>query len=94
MDRDIDTLNAIQQSGVGKDLKSKYNTITFDESTNLIVENKNYELSNGLQKFNKNFEDFYDIIINIKSKILIKDGKKNQMKKEKNNIWKKKMSQY
>ena len=67
INRDIDTLNAIQQSGVGKELKSKYNTITFDESTNLIVENKNYELIEELQKFNKNFEDFYDIIINIKS---------------------------
>ena len=32
-----------------------------------MVENKNYELSEELQKFNKNFEDFYDIIINIKS---------------------------
>ncbi len=29
-----------------------------------MVENKNYELSEELQKFNKNFEDFYDIIIN------------------------------
>ena len=65
INRDIDTLNAIQQSGVGKELKSKYNTISFDESTSLIVENKNYELSKELQKFNKNFEDFYDIIINI-----------------------------
>ena len=44
----VDTLNAIQQSGVGKELKSKYNTITFDESTNLMVENKNYELSEEL----------------------------------------------
>ena len=90
-DGDVDALNIIQQSGIGKDLKSKYNTIAFDESTNLIVENKNYELSNELQKFNKNFEDFYDIIINIKS---IKDinkgweiksnekGKKQYMEKK------------
>ena len=66
INRDIDTLNAMQQSGVGKELKSKYKTIIcFDESTSMMVENKNYELSEKLQKFNKNFEDFYDIIINI-----------------------------
>ncbi len=95
INRDIDTLNAIQQSGVGKELKSKYNTITFDESTNLIVENKNYELSNELQKFNKNFEDFYDIIINIKSiKDINKGWEIKSNEKGKKQYMEKKMIQY
>ena len=67
INKDLDTLNAIQKFGIGNELKPKFNTITIDQSTDSIIENKNYELSEELKKFNKNFEDFYDIIINIKS---------------------------
>ena len=67
VNQDIDTLNAIQKLGIGNELKPKFNTISIDQSSNSIIENKNYELSEELKNFNKNFEDFYDIIINIKS---------------------------
>ena len=67
VDKDLDTLKAIQRLGVGRELKSKYNTITINQETNSIIENKNYQLTNELKNFNKNFEDFYDIIIDIKS---------------------------
>ena len=67
VDKDLDTLNAIQRLGVGKDLKPKYNTIKIDESKDTIVENKNFETKDELKNFNNNFEDFYDIIIDIKS---------------------------
>ncbi len=53
--------------GVGKELKPKYNTIKVDESKNTIVENKVFELNDKLKNFNNNLEDFYDIIIDIKS---------------------------
>ena len=67
VDKDLDTLNAIQRLGVGKDLKPKYNTIKIDESKDTIVENKNFETKDKLKNFDNNFEDFYDIIIDIKS---------------------------
>ena len=97
INKDLDTLNAIQKFGIGNELKPKFNTITIDQSTDSIIENKNYELSEELKKFNKNFEDFYDIIINIKS---VKDinkgweikynerGKKQYLEKKKEPILK------
>ena len=55
VDKDLDTLNAIQRLGVGKDLKPKYNTIKIDESKHTIVENKNFETKDELKNFDNNF---------------------------------------
>ena len=47
--------------------KSLSTAIKIDESKDTIVENKEFEYNDKLKNFNNNFEDFYDIIIDIKS---------------------------
>ena len=67
VNKDLNALKAVQKLGVAKDLKPQYNTIIIDETKDTIVENKDFELTEPLKKFHNNFEDFYDVIINIKS---------------------------
>ena len=60
VDKDFNTLDKLKEFGIGKDLKPR-DTLTIDTKTNQIIGNNTENI------FKENFEDFYDVIIDIQS---------------------------
>ena len=66
IDKDFETLNKLKEFGIAEDLKES-NTLIINKKTNEIMPNKPSISQKNEKIFDNDFENFYDVIINIKS---------------------------
>ena len=78
IDKDFETLNKLKEFGIAENLKES-NTLIINKKTNEIMPNKPSISQKNEKIFDNDFENFYDVIINIKSVKDISKGWKIKM---------------